>query len=196
MDYNGKKIAGLLLFIGAVQFVLSVIVTEALDSGYSFGQPIIFLGTGSAAAIFNTSLFLLGALSVTSAYFIYRAFRSKLFFILMAVTGIGLVAVSIFTENSGSIHVFFVRTFMIFAIPTVLFSFKFQKAPFSYVSIGLGLIILSTVFLFLSDAYINPSFYLGISRGAMQRLIIYPILLWMLGFGAYLTGDFGIEKPL
>ena len=116
-----------------------------------------------------------------------------LFFILFAITGIGLALVGIFNENTGSLHVFFVRTFMIFAIPTTILSYKFQKSPISYISIALGLIILITEFFFLSGAYISPSFYLGLSRGTMQSLIIYPILLWMLGFGAYLIGETALQ---
>jgi len=188
MRYDAKKIAGFLLFAGAAQFVLGAILAEALDSSYSFGQPLMFLGAGPAAGVFNLSLFLLGAFCAASAYFVYRAFGSFVFFILLGVTGVAFAGVSVFSENLGLTHVVLVRTFMIFAVPTTISSFKFQKSPFSFVSVALGLIILVAVILFLSGAYVSPNFLLGLSRGAMQRMIIYPLLLWMLGFGAYLTG--------
>jgi hypothetical protein len=41
---------------------------------------------------------------------------------------------------------------MIFAIPTIIFSYKSQKSPFSYLS--------------------RPGFYLGLSKGTLQSLII------------------------
>lgn len=97
--------------------------------------------------------------------------------------------VSVFSENLGLTHVVLVRTLMIFAVPPYMLSFKFQKSPLSFVSVALGLVILILVVLFLSGAYISPNFLLGLTRRAMQRMIIYPLLLWMLGFGAYLTAD-------
>jgi hypothetical protein len=35
----------------------------------------------------------------------------------------------------------------------------------------------------------SSGFYLGLALGGMERFIIYPVLLWMLGFGAYLIGN-------
>lgn len=191
---TAKAIAGLLLFVGATQFILAVVFAQTLDSSYNLSKPLMFLGGGPAAWLYNSSLFILGILSFVSAYFFWRSSPNRLFFILFAVTGIGLALVGIFNENTGSLHVFFVRTFMIFAIPTTILSYKFQKSPMSYASFALGLIILISEFFFLSGAYISPSFYLGLSRGTLQSLIIYPILLWMLGFGAYLIGETALQR--
>jgi len=84
MNYNSKRIAGLLGFVGAVQFVLAVIICEAVYSGYSVGQQYISdLGNwslaGNYAAVFNVSIIFAGTLGVASAYFIQRAFKNRLF---------------------------------------------------------------------------------------------------------------------
>lgn len=191
---NSKKIAGLLLFVGAAQFVLAAIIAEALDTEYSFSDPMNFLGSGSAGPIFNLSLFLFGLFVVVSAYLIVRplkqsTFNTKLFWFLMTLTGIGAAGIGIFNENLGNAHVFAVRMFWVFAIPTLIMSWKFQKKPLSYVSVVLGLVTLTAVVLFLSAAYVNASLFLGIGRGGMQRMIQYPIFLWALGFGAHLIGE-------
>ncbi len=194
MTFDNKKIAGTLLFVGAAQFVFAAIIAEALDIEYSFTQPMNWLGSGSAAAIFNASLIILGLLVVASAYLVTRPFSQqpflgKLFWFLMTLTGIGIAGVGVFNENLGIAHVIFVRMFWIFAVPAMVLSFKFQKKPLAHFSAALGLLTLAMLILFLSAAYGNPSLYLGLGRGGMQRLIQYPILLWLLGFGAYLIGN-------
>jgi len=90
MKYDNRKIAGSLLFIGAVLCVLGIIVAEALYTGYSTSENYISdLGVGPSSLIFNSSLFLLGVLTVGGAYFIQRAFDFRLFSIFAAITGIG-----------------------------------------------------------------------------------------------------------
>ena len=191
MFFNEKKTAGLLLFVGSAQFVLSAIIAEALDTEYKFSQPMNWLGGGSAAALFNSSLFLLGLFTIVSAYLIQRAFKSVqprfnnlLFWFLMTMMGVGAAGISIFNETFGTAHVIAVRTFWVFAVPSVIMSYKFQKKPFAYVSVILGVLILAAIIIFLS-----PVNDLGLGRGGMQRMIQYPVLLWALGFGAHLAGD-------
>jgi hypothetical membrane protein len=107
------------------------------------------------------------------------------------MTGIGAAGLGVFNESFGDAHVFVVRMFWVFAAPTAILSYRFQRKPLSYISVILGLVSLIAVILFLSEVYITTpfDFYLGIGRGGMQRMIQYPILLWLLGFGAYLIGD-------
>ena len=179
------------MFVGSAQFILAAIVAEALDTGYKFSQPMNWLGGGPAAALFNSSLFLLGLFIIVSAYLILRAFKGVqpkfsnwLFWFLLTMTGIGAAGISIFSENFGTAHVIAVRTFWVFAVPAAIMSYKFQKKPFAYVSVVLGVLILAAAVIFLS-----PVNDLGLGRGGMQRMIQYPILLWLLGFGANLAGD-------
>ena len=186
------------MFVGATQFILAAIIAEALDTKYTFSQPMNWLGGGSAGYVYNSSLFILGLFVIISAYLVNRAFKgvegtfsNRLFWFSLTMTGIGAAGVGIFSENFGDAHVFAVRMFWVFAAPTAILSYRFQKKPLSYASVALGVISLIAVILFLSEVYIQTpfDFYLGIGRGGMQRMIQYPILLWLLGFGAYLVGD-------
>jgi len=36
---------------------------------------------------------------------------------------------------------------------------------------------------------VSSSFALGLGTGGMERLVVYPLWLWTLGFGAYLIGE-------
>jgi hypothetical membrane protein len=189
MNYDNKRIAGLLIFVGAVQFVLAIIISEAVYSGYSVGQQVMSdLGdwskAGNSAAIWNVSVILLGLFVIAGAYFIQQGFKNRLFTSLLAIGGIGWIGVGVVSlDISLPVHTVFALVAFGFWLASVIMSYKFEKSPFSYVSVFLGALI------FLATALYGSGSYLGLGLGGMQRFIIYPFLLWMLGFGAYLIGD-------
>lgn len=186
MDIDSKKIAGLLLFIGAAQFILGIMISEALYSGYSISQNYISdLGVGPSALIYNSSLFFLGILGIASTYFIQRAFKSSIFTVLLALVSIGAVGVSIFTENFQPIHTILSLITFAFGGISAIASYRFEQPPLSYVSVILGAVTLSALVLGISGINLN----LGV--GGIERLVAYPELLWMMGFGAHLIGDSG-----
>jgi hypothetical membrane protein len=195
MNYDNKRIAGLLIFVGAVQFVLAVIISESIYSGYSVGhQYMSDLGNwslaGNSAAIFNVSIILAGMFTIASAYFIQRGFKNRLFTSLLVISGVGLVGIGVVAENIFlSIHSVFSLVALVFGGATAIMSYKFEKSPLSYVSVILGAVTLLAAVFFFSGAHVNSGFYLGLGKGGMERLTIYPFYLWGLGFGAYLIGE-------
>jgi hypothetical membrane protein len=189
MGYQNKKVAGFLLLVGALQFVLGMIISEALYPEYSTSNNYISdLGVGPSALIFNSSIFLLGLLIVVSAYFVQRAFNSKLFSILLAVTGIGAMGVGIFTEDYPPAHRIFSLITFLFAGISIIFSCKFERPPFSYLSIILGAASLVSLALF------GSGIYLGLGKGGMERMIAYPVLLGAISLGGYFIGDSKNDK--
>ena len=189
MNYDNKRIAGLLIFVGAVQFVLAVVISEAVYSGYSVGQQYMSdLGdwskAGNSAAIWDVSVILLGLFVIAGAYFIQRGLKNRLFTSLLVMSGVGWIGVGVFAENIFlPVHSVFALVAMGFGWASVIMSYKFEKSPLSYASVILGALI------FLATVLLASGFYLGLGLGGMQRFIIYPFLLWALGFGAYLIGE-------
>jgi hypothetical membrane protein len=55
-----------------------------------------------------------------------------------------------------------------------------MKYPFNIISILLGLMSLLALVLFIGNIYF------GLGVGGMERMIVYPILIWMMGFGGFL----------
>ena len=53
-------------------------------------------------------------------------------------------------------------------------------------------VILGTLGLISLILYV-PGIYLGLGKGGMERLIVYPNLLWALGFGGWIIGKYGKE---
>jgi len=189
MAYSNGKVAGTLFFIAATQFVLGLIVSEALFSGYSIsGNYISDLGVGSSSMIFNSSVFLMGLLLIVGAYFLQRAFNFKMLTVLLVLTAIGAMGVGIFTEDFGTMHSVVSLIAFLFGGLSAIFSalcsyvhkFNLLKMPFSAIAVILGLMSLGALVLFIARMD------LGLGVGGMERMIVYPLLMWGAGFGGYL----------
>jgi hypothetical membrane protein len=182
MAYSYAKVAGALFFIAASQFVLGLVIAEALYSGYSISSNYISdLGVGHSSMIFNSSVFLLGLLVMIGTYFLQRAFDFKALTVLLVLTAIGAMGVGIFTENSGAIHPVVSAIAFLFSGLSAIASYKLLKLPFSVIAVILGLMDLAALALFSGEVY------LGLGAGGMERMIVYPILMWGAGFGGYLV---------
>jgi hypothetical membrane protein len=189
MNYDDKRIAGLLGFVAVVQIILAIIICEAVYSGYSVGQQYISdLGNwslaGNYAAIFNVSIIFAGALGIASAYFIQRAFKNRLFTSLLMISTFCNVLIGVFAEDiSMPVHGISALIGLILGLGATFMSSKFVKSPLSYAPIILGGVIIVAVVLQGSGSY------LGLGLGGIERLEIYPSLLWGLVFDAYLIGE-------
>jgi hypothetical membrane protein len=181
MVYSNGKMAGVLFFIASTQFVLGMIVAEALYPGYNISTNYISdLGIGPSSLVFNTSIFLLGLLTLIGTYFLYRAYNLKVITILLTITALASMGVGIFTENSEPMHLFVSFFAFLFSGLSAIFSYQLMKHPFSTIVLLLGVMSLSALFLFIGN------FYLGLGVGGMERMIVYPTLIWMIGFGSFL----------
>ena len=183
------QVAGSLLFVGGVQCILGIILSEALYSGYSTStQAISSLGVGPSAIIFNSSVFFIGVLGLAGTYFVHRSFNSNLFTFLLGMTHIGAIGVGLFTEANSTftIHsIFSVITYLFGGISATM-SYKLQKQPLSNLSVILG------VFSLLAMVLLASQTYLGLGLGGMERMVAYPLLLWEVGFGSHLI-SYSIE---
>ena len=190
---NYRHAAGVFLFIGAVQFVLGMLIAEFLYPGYSASVNYISdLGATCrttciiyqpSASIFNTSISLLGVLALVSTYFIWREFHNRSISLLLGLSGIGMVGVGLFPETAGIVHL--VASFIAFFFGglSAIATYKLVKAPFAYLSVLMGMISLIALALFISEIF------LGLGPGGMERMIAYPLLLWVIGFGGNLMSS-------
>lgn len=176
--------AGAFLFVGGTQFVMGMVVAEAVYPGYSVSRNFISdLGVGPAALIFNASVALLGILVVASAYCIQRAFGDRLVTALLTLAGIGAVGVGVFPENFGAIHSIVSLVAFLFGGLAAIAAYRLEKSSLRYFSVVMGIMALVALVLYRSGAF------LGLGQGGMERMIAYPILLWGIGFGGYLISS-------
>ena len=190
--YSDGKIAGTLLFVGSAQFIIALIVAEAFYPGYSVAQNFISdLGATCRATclvvqptsiIFNSSVTLLGLLAIVASYFIKREFRWRTLTFLVIMSGVGITGVGVFPETAGVVHHIVSLIAFLFAGLSAIASYKLQKAPSSYFSVLLGVMTIVALTLCVSNIF------LGLGQGGMERMIVYPALIWTVGFGAYIMG--------
>jgi hypothetical membrane protein len=175
--------AGIILFLATIQFVIMLFVTEAMYRGYSIsGNYISDLGVGPTGLYFNASISILGIAVIADSFLIYRGFTSTIFSVLIALTGIGALLVGIFNESFGSIHSYVSDFTFIFGPLTAIYAARFENGGMKIISVILGLLSYVAIIFFL--LLHSPV----IGRGGWERLIVYPFLLWGVGFGGYLTG--------
>jgi hypothetical membrane protein len=197
MPYPKGTMAGTLFFIAATQFILCLIIAEALYPGYSVSSNYISdLGVGPSAMIFNASVFLLGLLILTATYLQRRSPNFRTLNILLLLMAIGAMGVGIFTKDYTLPHGAVSSAAFFFAGLSAITSFKVLPKPLSLISIVLGAMTLTALALFsagiiasgslTSTTAYDSALYLGLGPGGMERMIAYPAIIWLAGFGAHL----------
>jgi hypothetical membrane protein len=193
MKYASSEIAGALIFAASAQFIMAVVVAEALYPNYSVSQNYISdLGAACrvtclviqpTSMIFNSSVFLLGVLAIVGAYLIWRGFRSRLLSALIVMAGLGAIGVGLFPETAGVIHSVVSLITFVFSGLSAIASYRLMKPPLSFFSILLGALTLGAMALYI------PSIFLGLGPEGMERMVVYPSLIWTIAFSAQLIAS-------
>jgi hypothetical membrane protein len=192
MKYSYERIAGTLFFVAASQFVLVLVVAEALYPGYSISANYISdLGIGPSAIYFNSSVFFMGLLLLIGSYFLQRAVDYKMLTVLLVLTSVGAMGVGVFTEDFGIIHTVVSLIAFLFGGLSAIFSAvcsyihdsKLLRMQFSIIAVILGLMALGALVL------LGSNMDLGLGVGGIERMIAYPLLMWGAGFGGYLIAS-------
>src|SRR5712692_10543217 len=179
--YPAEKASGVLLFVGSVQFLLGLVVAEEVYPDYRISQTISSLGRpGPSALIFNSSLFLEGVLVLVAAYFLQKAYRNVLATTFFALGAMGAMGAALFPEDVYNIHLAVSIVSFFVAGLTPFVTLPLQSSPFKYLSISLGTLSFAAAAILA----IPQLFYsLGLPYGAIERIVAYPTLLWVIGFG-------------
>lgn len=183
MRLDARQWAGLLLFAGIAEYAIGMTIAEAVQPGYSVSRNYISdLGIGPASPIYNAAVILVGLAALFSSRFLFLAFRDRILFVLVGLAGIGAIGVGIFTEDYGIVHGLFSLLTFLSAGLSVIYASRHIRPPLTYPSIALGVFSLAALGLYISGTY------LGLGPGGMERMIVWPVLVWALGFGGYLLG--------
>ncbi|NYB53071.1 MAG: DUF998 domain-containing protein [Methanobacteriaceae archaeon] len=187
------KAAGIILLVAVIQFFMAVNLAETQYPDYNIANNTLSSLGGTlpsvepSATIFNTSIILLGILSLLSVYLILESGGCRLFSSCLTISAMGLVGIGIFPSYAGGAHTFFAFITLLFGCLAVIFSYRLGlNIPMIIISmitglIGLSIIIFSLVF-GMNNLIIN---YLGV--GGTERFVAYPLLLYFAGLGGYLT---------
>lgn len=197
-----QKISGLLFFLAGSIFMMGIIIAEIFyPPGYSTSADMIStLGSTPppnsiiyqpSATIFDTTMSVSGILIMIGAYFLHQAHVLKNVTIAIAFLGLGAFAVGIFPAFHAILHPFVALVTFLSGGIAALLSAKTTTAPFRYLAIILGVIVLA--FLFLGIAL--PMLVVPVlGRGGVERLVAYPLIAWLVGYGGYLMHGFSKSK--
>ena len=198
MIFTIKKLtkgnAGIILFVGCVQWLMMVLILESYQPNYiSSLHYVSSLGVGTTSIIYNISILLFGLSVVICSTVLYYSHEMKLFTLFLFLSGVFVIGVGLFPENARPIHGYVTPLAFIFGTATAIISYKALNPPFSYISIIMGLIVLVVLILFFpyfglpAESTIS---FLGLEKGTMERMVIYPLMFWMISLGIYLiTND-------
>jgi hypothetical membrane protein len=151
-----------------------------------WGQP--------SAAFFNPSIALFGLLVMAGAYALQNTFGRRWFSVIVALSGGGALLVGFFPENTlvvggvPVIHTIAALMSFIFGGLGAIVSYRVTKVPIKFFSVVLGVASLLALVLFIST---RDSGFLGLSVGGLERMIVYPTLIWTICFGGYLMASSG-----
>lgn len=201
------KTAGILLLAGAIQFMLAVVVAESQYPGYSTADNTLSDMSGScpsvdpdnplkcvdsvilqpSATIFSATAFAIGLCAAVSAFLIRSALGGRIAPALLLVVGIGAMGVAVFPGYTGIAHgIFAMVTFFSGGAAAVAFYGVLKNPAMKYLSLALGALALGAIVSIVVMANSDP-FTTTLGVGGAERLVVYPVVLWMVALGGHLV---------
>jgi hypothetical membrane protein len=195
LDRSSHKIAGGLLFTAGAAILLGIITAEALYTApYTTRTEISDLGATDAGLvlhpssyIFNATMLVAGAMIIAGAWFTHQALHRRAVTIPTGLLGVGVLGVGIFPGNIHPWHPIFAFTAFLAGGLAVLLSYKVTSQPLRTIFAIMGAISLlfTVASVFLLEW--GPLARLGL--GGVERWMVYPIVLWLVGFGGHLVAS-------
>lgn len=204
MALSNPAKSGAAILVGGIEFTILWFVSETLYPKYSVNSNYISdLGTTCpnigpcyvppAWWLFNLSEVVFGILIAVSAYYFYRAYRYRPAATIIGITGVALIFVGVLNESFSPWHGLFSLVTFVFAGLSAIVTFRFQRSPLSYISVILGVLSLIALVLYIPNGG-NFGNTIGIGPGGLERMIVYPVLMWSIGFGGHLVGQENVVK--
>lgn len=192
MKLDNKATSGLLLAIASAQFITAMMLGEAIAPGYSMHDNAISdLGTiDETRVLFGASLFIAGLLNLLGGLYFYRVHKNRLLMIVFALGGIGAMGAGLVPLDAkiGLHGLFALMAFLFISIEAILSGLKVD-VPLRVISVVMGVtgIVFTGVMFLVDSGSIDVSG--GIGHGGTERMIAYPVLVWMMIYGGYLLGS-------
>ncbi len=185
------RFAGTLFVFAGAAFILLVTFLEALYPGYSVHTNTIsdlFAIGRPTSTIGEPVAFLIAVAWIAGGYFLYRGTRKIRQLVLNMLPGTGLLLAVLSPENVNiTIHSIGAGLAFIIGPIVMLLAYRGITTYFRYFTLILALISLVSVVLYFG-AYYSSLVQQVLGPGGTERIALYPIILWLLGYGNYLLG--------
>ena len=185
---DDRRIAGFLLFVLAAQFMTVIMLAASIAPRYDYaGGAISDLGViDETAALFNVSLIAVGVLNLLGGYLFYREHRRRWVLATFALAGIGASGAGLVTLDVSGFHGLFALLAFVGFNLEALAAATVLRGPIRLISAIAGAIGLAFVAIMIVGDAGNPAIFGPIGHGGAERMIAYPAMLWLMGFGGYL----------
>ena len=184
------RLSGAVLFILAAQFMTVIMLGASMAPDYDMsGGAISDLGTiDETALLFNVSLVATGLLNGAAGVLLYRATGRRSILAVFAVAGLGAAGAGLVPLDRSDLHgIFALLAFLVFNLEALVIGAA-VAGPMRAVSWIAGLVGIGFVVLMVIGDGGNPTVFGVIGHGGAERMIVYPVMLWLLAFGGYLMG--------
>jgi hypothetical membrane protein len=191
------RTGGGLLFLAGSVILMGIITAEALyplpystnaneisDLGGTRPPDSVILQP--SATIFDASMIAVGLLVLVASWLVHRAFGRRSVTLPLALLGAAALGVGIFPGDTGTPHAICALVTFVSGGIAAITAARITVGPFRYLSALLGAIALLTFGTYVVFGDAGPLRDLGV--GGLERWIVYPIVLWVIGFGGYLAG--------
>jgi hypothetical membrane protein len=180
---------------------MGIITAEALYTNpYNARMEISDLGASETGVIlhpssyiFNATMLVAGTMIVLGAWFTHQALHRRAVTIPTGLLGIGVLGVGIFPGNIHPQHPLFAYTAFLAGGLAVLLSAPVTRQPLRAMFAVMGTI--SLAFTLASVFLLEWGPFTRLDLGGVERWMVYPVLLWLVGFGGYLVARQPEQAP-
>jgi hypothetical membrane protein len=186
---RSHQLAGLALLAMAAGFMTVIMLAASIAPGYDFaGGAISDLGViPETALLFNASLAAVGILNLFAGWLLFRSRRSVAVLAVFLLAGIGAVGAALFPLDRGGLHtIFALLAFVTFNLEPLVIGLA-SRGWLRLVSVLVTIIGLAFVGVMIVGDGGNPAAFGPINHGGTERMIVYPVMLWLLAYGGFLT---------
>ena len=189
---DDRTLAGL-LFVGVPAGFLTVLmIGAAMAPGYHVGADAISdLGViDETALLFNGAMVLTGLANALGGYYFYRVHGARWLLGLFALSGIGSVGVGVFPLTTGAAHGIAAMAAFVGLNLEAIGTARVVDGAMQGVSVVAGVLGLLALAWFVAGGGEGGALYGQLGYGGVERLIVYPGLLWAVTLGgSLLTAD-------
>jgi hypothetical membrane protein len=187
---HDQRVPGVVLFVLAAQFMTVIMLAASMAPGYDVGGGAISdLGVvAETAALFNVSLIVTGVLNLVAGSLLYVERRSLVLLGVYVAAAAGALGAGLVPLDRGDAHGLFALAAFLFFNVQAIASSRVVAGPMRVVSVLAGVVgLVFVVIMVIGDAG-TPAVFGPIGHGGAERMIVYPVMLWLLAFGGYLMG--------
>jgi hypothetical membrane protein len=185
------RLAGVALFALAALFLFVIMLAASIVPGYDMHTAAISdLGVfDESALLFNATLIAVGVLNIVAGSLLQRSHRKAWVLALFLIAGIGAIGAGVFPLDSGGPHgLFALVAFLAFNLEALAMA-TVVHGPMRVISVLAGVVGLVYVVIMAVGDGGNTAVFGAIGHGGTERMIVYPVMTWMLAFGGYLMAS-------